>query len=326
MYRFLVWANVAPSEHLQLIGGATAVGGWDVPKAVQMNPISGVSDELGYRQWAASVNVSEHGYRYVEYKYIKLREDGDIQWENCLNRNFMAVPGATFEFDDGKFNEPLALPDPQLAPRGPTVPPPPAGGKRVAICGSSVAAGSWAFQDQGWAWILARALEERYNHQTVNVAVHGYDTQHLLKDFQRLVASQKPDYVVIGLSVANEGLSWKPMEEWEAVSLSFKNGIRQLLLEIKQIGAQAVLGDVYPNGDYAHEKQLHLLKDAHEFLASQNVPVLSWLGPLDDGHGRWRDGLMNDPAHPNSHGHRKMFEAIDLSIFAPGEHKSLLLP
>ena len=32
--------------------------------------------------------------------------------------------------------------------------------------------------------------------------------------------------VVISLSLANEGLSWKEEDEWDAVAASFKNGIR----------------------------------------------------------------------------------------------------
>ena len=32
--------------------------------------------------------------------------------------------------------------------------------------------------------------------------------------------------VVISLSLANEGLSWKEEDEWDALAASFKNGIR----------------------------------------------------------------------------------------------------
>mmetsp|Transcript_66295 Transcript_66295/g.156059 ORF Transcript_66295/g.156059 Transcript_66295/m.156059 type:complete len:321 (+) Transcript_66295:88-1050(+) len=320
MYRFLLWANVAPSEHLKLLGGSAAVGRWEVPMAVQLEPVGEVLDQQGLRQWTALVNMSASGYRFVEYKYIKLREDGDVQWETC-HRDLMVVPGAEFKFDDGTFNEPPAPPHP-LRLRGPPIPAP-APGKRVCICGSSVAAGFWAQEDHGWAHTLATVLEERYHYQTVNVAVHRYSTSRLLQDFQRLVASLKPDIVVIALSLANEGLSWRPMQEWEEVSLNFKNGMRQLLHEVDKIGAKAVLGDVYPNSGYHHIQQVSLLQDAHKFLASQNVPVLDWEAALDDGHGRWRDGLMEDAGHPNSAGHEKMFQAIDLTVFRPDE---LLFP
>ncbi|CAE7874015.1 unnamed protein product [Symbiodinium necroappetens] len=252
------------SEQLKLIGGATAVGGWELPKAIELFPVhGGTADELGLRRWTATVNLSDHGHRYFEYKYIKLGEDGSVEWEDTpFNRNLMAVPGVDFDVDDGEFGK-LPLPPDLPGPRSPGIPAPQPGGLRVAICGSSVAAGAHAEEDQGWAWLLAKSLEAQFGHQTLNVAVHGYNTERLLQDFTRLVASQKPDMVVISLSLANEGLSWKEEDEWDAVAASFKNGIRELLRETEKIGATAVLGGVYPNGDYKHPKQLVLLQAGH---------------------------------------------------------------
>lgn len=46
---------------------------------------------------------------------------------------------------------------------------------------------------------------------------------------------------------------------------------------------------------------------------------IDFITPLDDGVGRWRVGLMADPGHPNTEGHRVMFKAIDMNIFQPYE-------
>ena len=34
---------------------------------------------------------------------------------------------------------------------------------------------------------------------------------------------------------------------------------------------------------------------------------------MDDGKGHWKEGTFADAGHPNSNGHKLMFESIDLS-------------
>jgi hypothetical protein len=48
---------------------------------------------------------------------------------------------------------------------------------------------------------------------------------------------------------------------------------------------------------------------------SWGVPVLDWLAAVDNGQGDWKAGTSFDPAHPNTLGHRLMYEAIDLRLF-----------
>lgn len=51
-------------------------------------------------------------------------------------------------------------------------------------------------------------------------------------------------------------------------------------------------------------------------MATWDVPIFEWLPVLEDGHGRWKESLYFDHAHPNTEGQRRMFECIDLSLFA----------
>lgn len=318
MYSFFVTAHLSSQQRLALCGGADVLGGWDVLKAVQLRPVVSRED-TGFQNWTASINMSSMGYRYFEYRYIKFLEDGRVYWEAMkFNRNLLVVPEVNYTLHDGEFGAPP--PPARRGPRGPALPAPRAW--RVAICGSSVAFGWRAHADQGWAARLAEALQ-RYGHQTVNVAVHGYTTQKTRADFQRLVASMKPDVVVIGLSLANEGLSWKSARLWRAVARSFQNGIRGLLAEVEAIEASAVLGDVYPHDAYTSRLQQKLLQDTHRMLLNTSVPLLRWLPALDDGQGRWHRDHMEDAGHPNSLGHQVMFEAIDLSMFDPSNANSL---
>lgn len=324
MYSFFLTAQLSsPSQRLALCGGAHVLGGWDVMKAVQLHPVRNPREDAGacvqnVQNWTVSVNMSSMGYRYFEYRYIKFLEDGHVAWEAMkFNQNLLVVPEVNYTLHDGNFGAPPA----QRGLRGPTLPAPRAW--RVAICGSSVAFGWRAAGDRGWAQLLAEALQLRYGHQIVNVAVHGYTTQKTRADFQRLVASIRPDVVVIGLSLANEGLSWKSARLWRVTARSFQNGIRGLLREVEAIQASPVLGDVYPHDAYVSRLQRQLLQDTHRMLLNTSVPLLRWLPALDDGQGRWQRDHMEDAGHPNSLGHQVMFEAIDLSMFDPSNANSL---
>lgn len=180
MYSFFVTAHLSSQQRLALCGGADVLGGWDVLKAVQLRPVVSRED-TGFQNWTASINMSSMGYRYFEYRYIKFLEDGRVYWEAMkFNRNLLVVPEVNYTLHDGEFGAPP--PPARRGPRGPALPAPRAW--RVAICGSSVAFGWRAHADQGWAARLAEALQ-RYGHQTVNVAVHGYTTQKTRADFQR---------------------------------------------------------------------------------------------------------------------------------------------
>ena len=314
MYNFFVVANLSANQRLALCGAADVVGGWDENKAVELHPV-GAGGSGGLQNWTAQVNMSSIGFRYFEYRYIKLNENGKVDWEGGDNRNVWVVPHVNYTLNDGAFGHPLVVASPSN--RGPSLPRPSGQGLRVAICGSSVAFGWRSPKDEGWSTLLANALKERYGHQTVNVAVHGYDTKKQRANFNRLVASVKPDVVVIGLSLANEGLSWGSPRHWRVVARSFQNGIRALLSDVAAINAVPVLGDVYPHGNYWARLQQKLLQDTHKMLLNLSVPVLGWLDALDNGEGRWRMGHMDDPGHPNGLGHQTMFNAIDLAVFDP---------
>ncbi|CAJ1414361.1 unnamed protein product [Effrenium voratum] len=118
MLSFVLLAHVAPDAQLARLGGATAVGGWNLSQAVSLTP-------SGRNRWTAEVNVSAHGFRYFEYKYVKLKEDHTEEWEHTIfNRNLLSVPFVDFTVDDGAFAKPLPPPPNQLGMRGPPLPRP----------------------------------------------------------------------------------------------------------------------------------------------------------------------------------------------------------
>jgi len=60
---------------------------------------------------------------------------------------------------------------------------------------------------------------------------------------------------------------------------------------------------VYPNNYYqAHHYEY--LRRMDEEMHTWGVPVLDFLPAVDDGKGRWKEGLYSDALHPNDVGHR----------------------
>jgi lysophospholipase L1-like esterase len=128
------------------------------------------------------------------------------------------------------------------------------------------------------------------------------------------VAPKSPTLVIIGLGLWNERINQRGRKS----VLSFLSGLLELVGLCRAIGAHVILGGVYPNQKYT-EKQYELLKETHEEIQSWKkkfgVPVLDFLTNLDDGSGKWKDGLMSDFIHPNDAGHEVLFRNIDLTLF-----------
>lgn len=86
----------------------------------------------------------------------------------------------------------------------------------------------------------------------------------------------------------------------------------------RAIGAQVILGGVYPNQRY-DGKQYKLVLETHRELQSWKekfgVTVFDFLSHVDDGSGHWFADMMEDFIHPNDKGHLALFRNIDLSIF-----------
>lgn len=100
--------------------------------------------------------------------------------------------------------------------------------------------------------------------------------------------------------------------------ISLLAGYLELVTLCRSINAHVILGGVYPNQRYT-KKEYELLKEAHSALQSWEkkfgVKAFDFLKNVDDGTGKWKDGMMADFIHPNDKGHKQLFDNIDLSIF-----------
>ena len=197
--------------------------------------------------------------------------------------------------------------------------------KFVMVVGSSVARGKNAywlgfpFLRNGWAFLLGRRLCESHGLQMVNAAVPGNTVSKTRSNIATLLAEHRPKAVVIGLSTANEGLSSsQDLEAANASAVAFEKALYALAGEIAAYPTVdlVVLGGVYPNNRYRdyHVEALRQLND--RMLVQSSYPVIDFLVATDNGSGGWRENEWYDAGHPNSAGHRAMFEALDASTLA----------
>ena len=324
MYRFQVSAVTQPGETIAIVGATSAMGRWEVAQSVRL-----CTSRERYPLWWVDLDLkdatgSQSGDRpvdyKVDYKYVRIDADGQIAWETPGSPNrwvpIEAQPlPSLIIVEDGLFGtiQPapygyFANPLPQ-----PVVPPHPEVVK-VVVLGSSVALGCSAWLLRGWAWHLGRALQQHYGHQLVNLSEIGTNVSSTIARFSQVVVPEQPDIVIIALSLGNEGLASSSPQQYRAIQRRFENGLQQLVKLVREIGAVPMLGAVYPNGGYSSE-HYRLLQETHQRLLTWGIPLLDWLGAVDDGTGRWQSGLGFDPAHPNTDGHYQMYEAIDLTLF-----------
>lgn len=180
---------------------------------------------------------------------------------------------------------------------------------KLVIFGSSVAKGSGAENDHGWAYRLTRALEPR-GWTVVNQSVGGDTTEKLMARFERDLLSETPDMVIIGLSLGNEGL----LGDSPSVYRQYVRNMRKLVQRCRRHQIIPIVSNCYPNGNYEREHYAYLRR-FNETLNTWSVASLDFLGTTDDGQGRWPDGTWTDAGHPNSVGHDEMFHAIPPSLF-----------
>lgn len=306
MYRLELNVQTQKGETIGVVGSIPALGSWSVEHCVHLT-----TDPKHYPLWWAELELTDTSK--IEYKYVRLLPKGPVEWEPGPKNRWL--PALTLSekivVQDGTFGEISTWPFGYL-PEGVTEPEVNHDqGLNIVLVGSSVAAGHNAWLMQGWAWYLAQALGE---HRFINRAIAGTNVSITIDTFSSLVACEQPHIVIVALSLGNERLATCAVHERRAVQRRFECGLLQLIRMIRALGARPMLGGVYPHGDYTSEHYA-LLQETHQRMLDWGVPVFDWLAALDDGTGRWQAQLRSDPAHPNTLGHRTMFEAIDLKLF-----------
>ena len=326
MYRFQVKAPTQNGEMIGIVGSISQFGSWDFKKYL---PLRTSGDR--YPIWWVDVEIDPltlpDSEGRIEYKYVRIDANGKAQWE-CEKDTNRWVPielehigskNSTIIVDDLTFGYVQPFPygyienaiasEPESSPEKD-----PQNGLKVLVLGSSVAMGCSAWLLNGWANQLGLTLKEKFGHQLINRSQLGANVSSTIERFASVVVPEKPDLVIISLSVGNEGLAYCRPPDRRAVQRRYESGLQQLIKMTQDLGAIPVIGGLYPHGDYNPEHNW-LLRDTHHRMLRWGVSILDWLDVLDDGDGGWKSEISLDVAHPNTAGHKLMFEVIDLDIF-----------
>jgi len=183
----------------------------------------------------------------------------------------------------------------------------------IAVFGSSVAHGAVDKAGGGYRGRLATLLADR-GWDVINVSRGGDNTVTIQPRFEAQLVPADPDYVIIGLSLGNEGIRSDKKEEQQAVFDRFRDGMLDLIRQCREKGMRPVVANCYAHAcfhqdHYAHTRRMNLL------INTWDVPSINFLGAIDNGAGQWAEGHEADPWHPNSRGHEEMFRAIVPTLF-----------
>jgi len=205
--------------------------------------------------------------------------------------------------------------------------------QRIALWGSSVANGTGDESKQGgYGGHLQRLLAEN-GWELINQSKGGDNTLTIAARFDpgaspeentRYLTSVDPDYVVIGLSLGNEGIAQcqlgqsngctNSLAEADAVFDQFAGGLQRLIARARAAGITPVVALPYARSDF-WEREYGLTRQMNLLINSWDVPSVNTLGAVDDGQGRWARGLWSDPFHPNAAGHEEIAYSFVPSLF-----------
>ncbi len=179
---------------------------------------------------------------------------------------------------------------------------PAAAPRRIAIFGSSVAAGTGdELKQEGYTGRL-RALLAPAGWEVLNQSRGGDNTVTMAPRFAppadgppnptiKYLLPVNPSYVVIGLSLGNEGIAnVKTVAEKDSIFAQFAKGIKDFIDRSREHHIVPIVSLCYTRMDftaveYAYTRRMNLL------INSWDVPSVNFLGAVDDGTGKWANGF-----------------------------------
>ena len=182
--------------------------------------------------------------------------------------------------------------------------------QRVCFFGSSVCRGVGADSLNGYATQVTAALPAGW--ESVNISVDGNNTYDLFARFDRDMTPVEAKYVVIGISLGNEGLH----ENGARAVLSYRENMPRLIRMLQEQGRTVIVTNNYPRADF-NQVDYEDLCETNLEVQQWNIPTINLFGTIDDGQGRWADGYWNgtDIYHPNQKGHKAMASAFPLTMW-----------
>ncbi len=190
----------------------------------------------------------------------------------------------------------------------------PGGARRVVILGSSTTAGVGASRSgQSWAGRLSEALRRR-GVEVINRSISGSNTAASLERFYRDAARLGPSVVILATSPTNERIA----QVGEVAVQTYIENTRALIGRVRAAGAMPIVAA--PSATAGSSDRIgRLVHDLQNRLERLGVPMIDFLGPVEDAAARYLPGIAADEVHMNDAGHEALFDATPLWLFDPPE-------
>jgi lysophospholipase L1-like esterase len=190
--------------------------------------------------------------------------------------------------------------------------------QNVTFFGSSVCKGASADSLHGYAWQLFHSgAIDTSEYIYFNASTGGDNTLKIEEEgrLDKMLFPTEPDYVVIGLSLGNEGIrSPQDNNGREQLQEQFRSRLLALADSLHRINIEPIIVNCYAHS-YFTQDHYNFTKKMNRIINTWDYPSVNVLGTIDDFTGKWVEGYVGDPWHPNTKGHQEMSYAFVPSLF-----------
>jgi lysophospholipase L1-like esterase len=178
--------------------------------------------------------------------------------------------------------------------------------EKVLFIGSSTTEGNGASKlEKTWFKIIEEKLGQDYKCYFRGIG--GNKTIDVINRFYKDVAPIQPDFVIIQLTIGNEGIYSN--SDKTKIYHQFKENMIKIINMVKQIGATPIVIGQAPTKNYNDLYYKYGLKITEE-IASMGVHVIDLMGNLAKENGKPFDQVMNDNLHYNDLGQEYIVNAF----------------
>ncbi len=188
----------------------------------------------------------------------------------------------------------------------------------VTFFGSSVCWGTGAENNHGYAWqFFHSGALDTLRYKYFNASTGGDNTLKIEKEdrLSKKLFPTRPNIVVIGLSLGNEGiLTPKDDNGREQILEQYRSRLLALADSLNSLGMKPIIVNCYSNSNFT-EAHYEITQRMNRIINTWDYPSINVLGAVDDLTGKWVDGYVRDPLHPNTAGHTEMSYTLVPSLF-----------
>ncbi len=198
--------------------------------------------------------------------------------------------------------------------------------KRICVWGSSIGQGYNDFENEGWVHLLKKNLWiESFNarYEVMNLSINGNTSRDVKDRFLPEYLARKPQVVIIAIGTNDSVFDKSKNSNWIDIEET-KNNLQEIInftvrekSQVIFIGLTSINQNLTTPVSWDHnlvysveniKKYDAIIKKVSE---ENNIPYCPMFDLLDD-----KD--LPDGLHPNSVGHRKMFERIRKFLIKKG--------